>query len=79
MESTAFDKSITPFLQIFSDLKIFSNFTLSQLRHDLNYRTCDKRKQILKEMCLRSLQDFHAEIVLIFSNKYLKDLPVNLF
>ena len=27
---------LTPFLEIFSDLKIFSNFLLSQLIHDLN-------------------------------------------
>ena len=58
--------SLTPLLQIFSDLKIFLNFLLSELIHDLNYRTCDKRKEILKEMFLCNLSDFRAEIAGIF-------------
>ena len=65
---------LTPLLQIFFDLRIFSNFLLSELINDLNYRTYDKRKEILKEIFLRNLWDFHAEIVRIFSKKYLKDL-----
>ena len=65
---------LTPPVQFFSDLKILSNFLLRELIHYLNYKTCDKRKEIFKEVFLRNLWDFHAEIVRIFSKKYLKDL-----
>ena len=45
----------------------------------MNYRTCDKRKEILKEMFLCNLSDFRAEMVGIFSKKYLKDLQGDSF
>ena len=70
---------LTPLVQMFSDLRIFSNFLLSELIHDWNYRTCDKWKYILKEIFLCNLSDFHAEIVRIFSKKYLKDLQGDSF
>ena len=68
------DKSINTTPTNFSNLRIFSNFLLSELMHDLDYRTCDKRKQILEEMFLRNLAYFHAEIARIFSKKIFKRL-----
>ena len=70
-ESKAFDKSLkTHPTNFFWSKDFFSYLLLTELIHDLNYlnyRTCDKRKWILKEMFLRNLSDFHAEIVCAFS------------